>query len=47
MDISTVVNINIDRFKECKLNGLIKHHPLHDALSSAYCLLDYKKNGSL
>ncbi len=38
-DISTIVDINIDRAAECGIVGLKKHNPYHDARSSAYVLL--------
>jgi hypothetical protein len=38
-DISTIVDINIDRAKECGIPGLRKHNPLDDARASAYFLL--------
>ncbi len=38
-DISTVVDININRTEECGIVGLRKHNPLDDAKASAYFLL--------
>lgn len=38
-DISTIVDINIDRVKECGIKDLRKHNPLDDARASAYFLL--------
>lgn len=38
-DISTIVDINIDRAVECGISGLKKHNPLDDARASAAFLL--------
>ena len=38
-DISTVVDININRTEECGIVGLRKHNPLDDEKASAYFLL--------
>lgn len=40
-DISTIVDINIDRALECGINNLKKHNPFDDAKASAYLLLQY------
>ncbi len=40
-DISTIVDIDIDRSVECGISGLRKHHPFDDAIASAYLLLKY------
>jgi hypothetical protein len=40
-DISTVVDIDIDRIKEYGVSDLRKHNPLDDARASAYVLLKY------
>lgn len=42
-DISTLIDIDIDRAKECGLEGLRKHNPFDDSLSSGICLLKYLK----
>ncbi len=38
-DISTIVDISIDRAAECGLAGLRKHNPYDDARASTYFLL--------
>lgn len=40
-DISTIVDIDLDRVKESGLNKLRKHNPLDDAIASTKCLLKY------
>lgn len=39
-DISTLIDVNIDRVERCGVKGLRKHNPLDDAIASAYCLLN-------
>ena len=38
-DISTIVDIDLDRVKECGIKDLRKHNPLDDARASVYFLL--------
>lgn len=38
-DISTIIDIEIDRVKECGISGLRKHNPLDDSIASAYLLV--------
>lgn len=38
-DISTIVDIDLDRIKECGIKDLRKHNPLDDARASVYFLL--------
>lgn len=40
-DVSTLVDVNIDRLSECGIKGLRKHNPLDDSISSVYTLLKY------
>lgn len=39
-DVVNFVDVNIDRAQRCKGLGIRKHHPLDDAFSSYYCLID-------
>ncbi|MFQ5447943.1 MAG: hypothetical protein ACE5FF_13525 [Saprospiraceae bacterium] len=36
-DIANFVPLDIDRTEACGIPGLRKHHPLDDAMASAYC----------
>jgi hypothetical protein len=38
-DVSTLVDVGIDRFAECGIHGLRKHNPLDDSRASVYFLL--------
>ena len=38
-DISTLVDVNIDRCAECGIDGLRKHNPLDDSIASAKMLI--------
>lgn len=38
-DISTIVDVDLDRVKECGIKDLRKHNPLDDARASVYFLL--------
>lgn len=42
-DISTLVDVSIDRCAECGVQGLRKHNPLDDSIASAMMLLKHKK----
>lgn len=39
-DVANFVNVDLDRTETGKGTGMRKHHPLDDALSSYYCLID-------
>jgi hypothetical protein len=43
-DISTLIDINIDRAEACGIQGLRKHHPLDDARASAALLIKHLNN---
>ena len=38
-DVSTLIDVTIDRNKECGIKGLRKHNPLDDSRASLFCLL--------
>lgn len=38
-DVVNYVDITISRIEQCGVQGLRHHHPLDDAIASAYCLL--------
>ena len=42
LDVSTILNIEINRNEYCELEGLKAHNPYDDARASAYSLLKYE-----